>query len=455
MVYDLKSPKKVLFSQFVKFCIVGLLNTTLHLAFFSICIHFGFHYLFSQTIAFFLVNLITFALNKYWTFQNKQKDFFSQMFFYYLGCLFTLGITLLQTFILVEKTGINPFICQITAVGINVVLNFIFSIIFVFKPKPKKKEWYLDQSFSSFKTLFFDTKRTVFFIVPVFHEHNRLYPKSVTNPHGEDFLRVKIDQLDELFERNNIYSWKLIFVDDGDMRKHSGDLIKGRLVTEFEHYKDKVDVWYLKNLNPGAISRSRKGGAVIEGMHKIMTDFVGEKDILIYTDADISSDLSLAGSLIAEIENGADVVISSRCHEGTTVLNRGLHQKVSSWVYNLCVFAILGLDYTDTQNGFKAFSVPCLKKILPYAKDYSFTFDTELLMLCDIHGFGIKEVPTFWEDSPEETNINMMTDSINMFRSLLNQRCYKKYLMARRGRAPRTDKERTRKNGKSQAKQLQ
>jgi putative flippase GtrA len=428
VVYELNSPKKVLFSQFVKFCVVGLLNTALHFTFFCICIRFGFHYLFSQTIAFFLVNLVTFAINKYWSFQDRQREFISQMFFYYLGRLFTLGITLLQTFILVEKFGINPYICQITAIFINVTLNFIFSIIFVFRPKPKQKKWYLDHSFSKFKTLFFDTKRTVFFIVPVFHEHHRLYPKSVTNPHGEDFLRVKIDQLDELFELNDIYSWRLIFVDDGDTIKHSGDLIKERLVTDFKQYKDKVDVWYLKNLNPEAIPRSRKGGAVIEGMHKIMTDFVGEKDILFYTDADISSDLSLAGTMIAEIENGVGVVISSRWHEGTTVLNRGLHQKISSWVYNLCVFVILGLDYTDTQNGFKAFSASSLKKILPYAKDYSFTFDTELLMLCNIHRIRIKEVPTYWEDSPKETNINMVTDSIKMFRSLLNQRWYKKYL---------------------------
>jgi len=55
-------------------------------------------------------------------------------------------------------------------------------------------------------------------------EHNRLKPKSVGNPHGEDSLRTKLSQLDWI-TRDTGVDWHLYAVDDGDPMKN-GDIAR-------------------------------------------------------------------------------------------------------------------------------------------------------------------------------------------------------------------------------------
>jgi len=45
-------------------------------------------------------------------------------------------------------------------------------------------------------------------------EQHRLYPKNQSNPHGEDLLRVKLEQLDWAAQ-NSAIDWTLYAVDDG------------------------------------------------------------------------------------------------------------------------------------------------------------------------------------------------------------------------------------------------
>ncbi len=282
---------------------------------------------------------------------------------------------------------------------------------------------YVERSKNIFQAFPGGIHRKVFFIVPVFREHRRLYPVSEQNPQGEDFVRKKIEQLEALFNGRGDFSWRLVYVDDGDFVHRSGRLIDEFLNRHFPTHRTsgQIRVLFLEELDPGVAQVSKKGGAVYAAMKEVLRE-AADEDIVIYTDADLSSDLGLTGALLAPLLNGADVSVASRWHRESTVVNRGWLSRVSSWIYNLLVRVILRLPFTDTQNGFKAFRVPALRAVLPHCEDIGFSFDTELLGFLQAGGFRLVEIPIYWSDSRLESNTNLFKDTRVMIASLLRQK---------------------------------
>ncbi len=421
--------KRILWARFLRFSAVGILNTLLHLFFFIGFYYLGLHYLLCQTAAFLCVNLVTFYINRTWTFGSTDPRVGEQFWLYLFTRSITLGVTLIQTIVLV-KWGLSPFLGQVTAVFINVSLNFLFSQIFVFKPTQQSLEHYLYYSFYDLERLGSAPPFMVYYIVPLFNEHHRLYPSSPENPNGEDFLRVKVEQLETLSKDTPRFQWRMIFIDDGDFRHHSGRLVRERIQ---ELYPEKLAtgqlrVWFLEELAPEIAAASRKGGAIMNALRHLESLNPNPEDVVIYTDADVSSDLRLSGSLIAPLMQGADLCLSSRWHEGATVVDRGIKQKISSWIYNLLVYLLLQLDFTDTQNGFKAMRYETVRLIRPYLREINFSFDTEILMLTQLFGRKIEEIPIYWKDSRAESNVSMIVDPLKAIGGLLRQRKYQHHL---------------------------
>lgn len=425
------SRKRILWVRFCRFSAVGILNTVLHLLFFSALYFQGAHYLICQTLAFLCVNVITFYINRTWTFGSVDRRVREQLRLYLLTRTITLAATLVQTLVLVEWAHFPPLLCQLTAVVINVSLNFLFSQIFVFKSVPQELAHYLYFALIDLDRLRDVPPFTVYYIVPIFHEHNRLYPRSIGNPHGEDFVRVKVEQLEALSAQTPRFQWRLIFIDDGDRDRHSGCLVHERIQALYPHQlaSGQIRVWFLEELAPEIAAASRKGGAVITALRHLETLGPQPSDIVIYTDADISSDLRLSGSLIGSLLTGADLSLSSRWHDGATVVDRGIKQKISSWIYNLLVYTLLGLDFADTQNGFKALRYATVVRIRPYLREIGFAFDTEILMLTELFGGKIEEIPIYWKDSAAESNVSMLVDPLKAIGGLLRQRCYRRRLL--------------------------
>ncbi|MBI5895057.1 MAG: hypothetical protein HZB24_03275, partial [Desulfobacterales bacterium] len=354
-----------------------------------------------------------------------------QLRLYLLTRAITLLATLVQTLVQVEWLHFTPLLYQNTAVVTNVSLNFLFSQIFVFKPVFQDLAHYLYFSFIDLDRLRDAPPFTVYYIVPIFHEHNRLYPRSIGNPNGEDFVRVKVEQLEALSAHTPQFQWRLIFIDDGDWDHHSGCLVHERIQ---ELYPAKLAtgqmrVWFLEELAPELAAASRKGGAVISALRHLESLGPQPSDVVVYTDADVSSDLRLSGSLIAPLMTGSDLSLSSRWHEGATVVDRGIKQKISSWIYNLLTFMLLRLDFADTQNGFKALRYATVVRICPYLREIGFAFDTEILMLTELFGGKIEEIPIYWKDSAAESNVSMLMDPLKAIGGLLRQRSYRKQLL--------------------------
>lgn len=167
--------------------------------------------------------------------------------------------------------------------------------------------------------------------------------------------------------------------------------------------------------NPG---NRGKGYSVRNGM------LHARGDILLFSDADLSSPIEEADKLFAAIATGADVAIGSRwLNPRLQIRRQPLHRRLFGRIFNLALRVILGLQFRDTQCGFKAFTRRSAQAIFPLQKIERWGFDPELLYLARKFGFAVSEVPVAWSHR-EGTRINPLRDGIRMFGEILRIRWY-------------------------------
>ena len=113
--------------------------------------------------------------------------------------------------------------------------------------------------------------------------------------------------------------------------------------------------------NPG---NRGKGYSVRNGMMHA----AGE--VLLFSDADLSSPIEEAPKLLAAIAEGADIAIGSRWMQSELQTQRQpLYRQFFGRIFNLMLRLILGLKFKDTQCGFKVFTRRAALAIFPAAEN--------------------------------------------------------------------------------------
>jgi len=167
--------------------------------------------------------------------------------------------------------------------------------------------------------------------------------------------------------------------------------------------------------NPG---NRGKGYSVRNGMLN------ARGNILLFTDADLSSPIEEAPKLFDALEQGADIAIGSRWLRAETQTQRQpLHRQVFGRIFNLLLHLTLGLTFKDTQCGFKAFKQPAARAVFPLQKIERWGFDPEILFLARKFNLKVKEIPVLWGHSGG-TRINPLIDGSRMFMEMLRIRWY-------------------------------
>ena len=137
--------------------------------------------------------------------------------------------------------------------------------------------------------------------------------------------------------------------------------------------------------------------------------------ILLFSDADLSSPIEEAGKLLAAITDGADIAMGSRWLRSDLQTQRQpLYRQLFGRIFNLLLRITLGLNFKDTQCGFKAFTRRAAKTIFPLQRIERWGFDPEVLYLARKFGFKVAEVPVAWAHR-EGTRINPLSDGTKMF----------------------------------------
>lgn len=211
--------------------------------------------------------------------------------------------------------------------------------------------------------------------------------------------------LDKVLTYAAEHGWdaEVIVVNDG-----SGD----NTVAIVRRYEEKNPKLRLLE-NPG---NRGKGYSVRNGM------LHARGEVLLFSDADLSSPIEEAPKLFAAIAQGADIAIGSRwLQSDLQTQKQPLYRQLFGRIFNLLLRMILGLKFKDTQCGFKAFTRRAARAIFPLQRIERWGFDPELLYLANKLGFAVVEVPVAWAHR-EGTRISPVRDGIRMFGEVLKIR---------------------------------
>lgn len=153
-----------------------------------------------------------------------------------------------------------------------------------------------------------------------------------------------------------------------------------------------------------------KGYAVRQGL------LSAQANIVLFSDADLSSPITETPKLIEPIKTGeGDLTFGSRALDRSLI---GVHQpwrrEQGGRVFNLIVRLATGLPFWDTQCGFKAFRMSVCRPLIEAARIDRFGFDVELLYLAHLAQLRLREVPVRW-DHNEGSKVDVMRDSFRMF----------------------------------------
>ena len=145
-------------------------------------------------------------------------------------------------------------------------------------------------------------------------------------------------------------------------------------------------------------------------------------DIILFTDADMSTPIKHLEEFLQYHKEGFEVVIASRdLVESRVMVPQSQFRELGGKIFNLMVRIVTGLPVHDTQCGFKSFTKKAANLIFPRQTIPGFGFDVEILFIAYNHKLPIKESAVEWYNAPG-TKVSFLKDSVRMFAELFKIR---------------------------------
>ena len=162
--------------------------------------------------------------------------------------------------------------------------------------------------------------------------------------------------------------------------------------------------------------RRGKGAAVRTGM------LAAKGELVLFSDADLSTPIEEIEQLLAALESGHDVAIASRALPDSKLVKRQpWYREMVGRLGNLLVRLMAVHGIADTQCGFKLFPREIAQRVFPAQRLTGAAFDVEVLFIVQHMGGKIAEVPVTWIDSPD-TRFNRVRDSLDALKDLVRIR---------------------------------
>ena len=168
--------KKFINKETIYYLIFGVLTTIIDFSVYFILTRISVNYLIANTLSWCIAFLFAFVTNKLIVFRSKKTDF-STLFNEFAGFLgarlFSLVFSLVFMYLTVTLFGMNDFIAKVISSIFVVILNYIFSKLFIFNKKENKNTTvsFIAENFSYF----------VAFIIPliilvIIYHIRKIYP---------------------------------------------------------------------------------------------------------------------------------------------------------------------------------------------------------------------------------------------------------------------------------------
>lgn len=166
-----------------------------------------------------------------------------------------------------------------------------------------------------------------------------------------------------------------------------------------------------------------KGFAVKTGLLEAVGDYV------IFMDADLSTDLSAIKVVLEKIQiSPVDIIIGNRRGENSKEENKGFIRHLMSWGCHVVTVIFTGVNFVDTQCGFKALKNNVAKHLASKQKIERFAFDIEYLYIAKLHNYSVIDIPVIWEND-KDSKVRIVRDTIRFFKDVVKIRLNKKYYL--------------------------
>jgi glycosyltransferase involved in cell wall biosynthesis len=208
------------------------------------------------------------------------------------------------------------------------------------------------------------------------------------------------------------YEGEVVVVDDGS-EDRTVEIVKGLLSRH-------------ANLHLKVNAHRGKGYAVRTGM------LATRGRVALFCDADLAVPIEETARLLAQLEEGYDVVIGSREGLGAQRYGEPWYRHFMGRVFNYLVRIVAVGHFQDTQCGFKCFRAEVARDLFSHLRLYDdraptikgaalTAFDVELLFLALKRDYRVAEVPVEWRYGLH-SKVHPVSDSIRHFRDVLGVR---------------------------------
>ncbi|MCP4455031.1 MAG: GtrA family protein [Planctomycetes bacterium] len=123
-------------TQFIKFSLVGLLNTVIHYGIFYVTYtYMEVHHLLASTLGFCVAVTNSYLINKHWTFKTRGAKVHHEFAKFVIVNLITLSINLGSMALLVEQFSMDPRVAQLASIGLTLSINFLGNKFWTFRER--------------------------------------------------------------------------------------------------------------------------------------------------------------------------------------------------------------------------------------------------------------------------------------------------------------------------------
>jgi dolichyl-phosphate beta-glucosyltransferase len=210
-------------------------------------------------------------------------------------------------------------------------------------------------------------------------------------------LRESVLKVIQYGERELIYRYEILLVENGSIDQ-TFDIAR-----ELSRTYRPVRAFQIKERS--------KAQAVCFGMKMA----VGEYRYM--CDCDLSTPINELTKFLRMMEDGWDIVIASREHRDSDV-DTSFKRWMIGRMFQGMVQTIIGLDYRDTQCGFKLFNAHAANDIFSLLQCNSMAFDVEVLYLAQQLGYYCTDMPVTWHNDPD-SRVHILRDSWLMLKDLM------------------------------------
>lgn len=122
------------YKEILLYLLFGVLTTVVNImAYYVLVRFFRINYIISNIMAWILSVLFAYITNRWYVFESKNNNFFYEMISFFSARLVTGLMDIILMWVLVDNNILDDFIAKIIVNVIVIILNYIFSKLFVFK----------------------------------------------------------------------------------------------------------------------------------------------------------------------------------------------------------------------------------------------------------------------------------------------------------------------------------